>query len=346
MKIMRSFLLLVAMLSCGLASKAQDETQPYMTKSLSNEAITDATLQTSGGGITAAGVDGNQARLEVFVTANNKANLSKDELLARLNKYYTIDISVSNHQLTATVRQKNIINMDWKNSVSVSFKAYLPVNVNTNLESSGGGLSLSNLNGKQDFKTSGGGITVESVKGKITGRGSGGGIKITNSSDDIDLVTSGGSINAKGCTGKIKLHTSGGSININDLDGDIESETSGGSIDADNIKGGLNAITSGGSIQLTNMLCKVQGETSGGGIDAELADASKDVKLRNSGGSISLQLPANKGYNIDLSGNKIKIPLNNFSGDTDEHSIKGNLNGGGASIDVHTNSGRIDVSFK
>ena len=160
------------------------------------------------------------------------------------------------------------------------------------------------------------------------------------------MVTSGGGIIAKGCTGKIKLHTSGGGIQINDLNGDVDAQTSGGGIDADNIKGALDAITSGGSIQLTNMLCKVEAETSGGNIDADITDATKDVKLRNSGGSIRLQLPANKGYNIDLSGNKIKIPLSNFSGDAGEHSIKGNLNGGGASINVHSNSGRIDVSFK
>ena len=343
---MRSFLLLITMLSCGLVLKAQDEKQPYMTRSLSNEAITDAKLETSGGGITATGVSGNEARLEVFVTPNNNANLSKQEIQERLDKYYTIDISVNNHQLVAIVRQKNNINMNWKNSVSVSFKAYLPVNVNTNLESSGGGIALSNVNGTQNFKTSGGGITVDNAKGKITGRSSGGGIKLTNSSDDIDMVTSGGGIIAKVCTGKIRLRTSGGGIQINDLDGDVDAQTSGGGIDADNIKGALDAVTSGGSIQLTDIWCKVEAETSGGNIDADIADATKDVTLRNSGGSIRLQLPANKGYNIDLGGNKIKIPLSNFSGDTEEHSIKGTLNGGGATIDVHSKSGRVDVSFK
>ncbi len=99
-------------------------------------------------------------------------------------------------------------------------------------------------------------------------------------------------------------------------------------------------------LELTNLFCKVEAETSGGSIDAEIKDATKDVKLRNTGGNISLQLPANKGYNIDLKANKIKIPLNNFSGDTDEHSIEGKLNGGGALVDVHTNSGSINISFK
>ena len=342
---MRSLLLFIAIFSCGLALKAQDEKQPYLVKSLSGEAVTDAKLRASGGSITVIGITSGDARLEVFVTPNNNEKLSKEELQQRLDEYYTLNISVSNHQLIAIVQQKNN-NMNWKRAVNISFKAYLPVNVNTDLETSGGSLSLSNLNGIHNFRTSGGSISVDNVKGKMKGVGSGGSIKVANSSNEIDLETSGGSVTATGCTGDIKLHTSGGSVQIDNLEGDIEAKTSGGSINADNIKGEFDAGTSGGSVRLTNMLCKVEAETSGGNIDVEIKDATKDVKLRNTGGSISLQLPANKGYNIDLKANKIKIPLNNFSGDTDEHSIEGKLNGGGALVDVHTNSGSINISFK
>jgi hypothetical protein len=332
---------------CGdFALKAQDEKQPYMVKSLSGEAITDAKLQASGGSISITGVQASEARLEVFVTPNNNENLSKEEIKQRLDEYYTINISTDNHQLVATVRQKNSINMNWKNAVNVSFKAYVPVNVNTELETSGGGVSLSNLNGAQTFKTSGGGISVDNVKGKMKGRGSGGGIDVNNSSNDIDLETSGGSIHAKGCTGTVRLHTSGGSIQLKDLDGNIEAETSGGSIDADNIKGELDAGTSGGSIKLTNLFCKVEAETSGGGIDADIKETTQGVKLRNSGGDISLQLPANKGFDLDLNAHKINAELTNFNGSTDEHSIEGKLNGGGPLIDVHTTSGNINVRFK
>jgi hypothetical protein len=344
--IMKKYFLLAAIVCCSLVLKAQDESQPYMVKSMSTEAITDAKLQASGGSITVTGVNGSEARLEVYVIPNNNEHLSKEEIQQRLDQYYTISISASNHQLVATVRQKNSINMNWKRSVSVSFKAYLPVNVNTDIETSGGGISLSNLNGTHSFKTSGGGITVNNVKGKMKGRGSGGGIDILNSSNDIDLVTSGGGIRAKGCTGNIRLHTSGGSVQLEDMDGNIEAETSGGSIDADNIKGELDAGTSGGSIKLTNLLCKVEAETSGGGIDAEINDATKDVKLRNSGGDISVQLPANKGFNLDLHADKIDVALQNFSGSADEHSIEGKLNGGGALVDVHSNSGRVNIKFK
>jgi len=83
---------------------------------------------------------------------------------------------VSNNQLIASVKQKHLINMNWKKSVSVSFAAYLPVHVTTELETSGGSISLSSLDGTHSFRTSGGSISVDNVNGKMKGRGSGGSI--------------------------------------------------------------------------------------------------------------------------------------------------------------------------
>ena len=71
------------------------------------------------------------------------------------------------------------------------------------------------------------------------------------------------------------------------------------------------------------------------------------VKISNSGGSVDLQLPANKGLDLDLHGNRVKInPMNNFSGDTDENSIKGKMNGGGTEVKVRAGSGHVSLTFK
>ena len=69
--------------------------------------------------------------------------------------------------------------------------------------------------------------------------------------------------------------------------------------------------------------------------------------MSNSGGSIDLQLPANKGYDLDLRGNRVKVnPMNNFSGDTDDNSITGKMNGGGTEVRVHAGSGHVNLNFK
>ena len=342
---MKTYLLLIAIMYCSASIKAQSYKQPYLVKSLSNESISSAKINASGGSISVTGVNASEARLEVFVTANNNENLSEDEIKQRLDEDYTIDVSVNNNKLVASVKRKKLLNINWKKSLNVSFKAYLPVNVTTDIETSGGSISIANLNGEQSFTTSGGSISVDNVKGKMKGRGSGGSIHINNSSDDIDLETSGGSIDAKQCTGNIRLKTSGGSIELNDLDGTIDAETSGGGINADDIKGKLVTGTSGGSIRLSNLYCSVEAETSGGGIEASIKDGAKMVKLKNSGGNISLQLPINKGFDLSLNANKINMQMKNFSGSVDERSIEGKLNGGGTQVNVRSTGGKIDVSF-
>jgi len=99
-----------------------------------------------------------------------------------------------------------------------------------------------------------------------------------------------------------------------------------------NIKGELVTSTSGGSIKLSDLACSVDAETSGGGIEAAIKETTKNIRLRNSGGNISLQLLANKGYDLDLNADKINVELKNFSGSADENSIEGKLNGGGALV--------------
>jgi hypothetical protein len=343
---MKKVFFISATICCSLVLKAQTDQQPYITKPLADQNISSARMEGSGGSISVTGVNASEARLEVFVTPNNNENLSKEEIQKRLDEYYTMDISISKGQLVATVRPKHAIENNWKKAVNVSFKAYLPVNVTTDLETSGGSIALSNLNGTNTFTTSGGSISVDHVTGKMKGRGSGGSIHVANSSNDIDLVTSGGSIHAKDCTGDIRLRTSGGSLELDNLDGKIDAETSGGSVHADEIKGELVTSTSGGSIKLSNLSCSVEAETSGGGIDAEIIGSTKDVKLRNSGGNIDLELPANKGFDLNLNANKINVDLKNFSGSADDNSIEGKINGGGVLVDVRASSGRINVSFK
>src|SRR5205809_5825184 len=134
---MKTCLVFAAMFCTCIALKAQTKDQPYLTKPLSTESITSATFDATGGSIDVTGVNNAEARLEVFATSNNNEKLSKEEIQKRIDEYYTMNISVSNKQLIVSVKPKHMVNMNWKKSVNISFKAYLPVNVTTDLETSG-----------------------------------------------------------------------------------------------------------------------------------------------------------------------------------------------------------------
>lgn len=343
---MKKFFLIALIFIFSISVFAQEET-PYMTKSLSNESVKSTEVQTSGGGISVTGVSNSpETKVEVYISSNmGRDNLSKEEIEKRLQEY-DLNISVSNNKLTAIARPKQR-NMDWKKGLSISFKVYVLKNVSTDLTTSGGSISLTNLTGDQKFTTSGGSLHIDNVGGKINGRTSGGSIHLENSRDDIDLTTSGGSIDARNCDGDLRLTTSGGSLSLKDLKGDIKAITSGGNVNGKNISGELVTHTSGGGIHLSELSCSLEASNSGGGIDVEIKELGKYVKISNSGGSIDLQLPKNKGVDLDLAGGRIKTgQLGDFNGKIEDDRVEGKLNGGGVSVRVRSSSGRISLAFQ
>ena len=345
---MKRYFFFLSFVLSGFILNAQNqyEKEPFLTKSLTSETVKNVEVQTSGGSISVAGVSSNP-RIEVYVSPNNsRDNLSKDEIQKRLDEKYDLNITVVNNKLVATAKTKEKMH-DWKNALSISFKIFVSQNVSTDLTTSGGSISLSNVSGNHDFTTSGGSLNVDGVSGKVNGRTSGGSINLENSKDEIELTTSGGSINARNSEGKLKLVTSGGSLLLKDLKGDIKATTSGGSISGKNIEGELSAFTSGGSIQFNNLACSLETGTSGGNVNVSFTALGKYVKISNSAGSIDVELPKGKGLDLDLSAMKIKTDhLENFNGKIDDEKINGQLNGGGIPVSINAGSGRIYLALK
>jgi hypothetical protein len=339
---MKTYIILFFLACQSIVASAQ-ERAPYLTKSLSNDAIKKVFVSTSGGSITVSGASGQQPRVEVYITGNMGFTPSNEEIKKRLADDYSLDISVNGGELHAVAKNKHEGNWDWRRSLNIAFKVYVSQDVATNLETSGGSIHLDNLKGEERFNTSGGSLHVEKLAGNIHGRTSGGSIQVSDSKDNIDLETSGGSIHASNCTGTIKLGTSGGSLHLEELNGKIDATTSGGSVQANNIKGELHTGTSGGSVNLTDLACSLDTYTSGGSMHVQLSQLGKYVKIDVSGGHIDLRLP-NKGMDLNLRGNKVTADLgSNFSGTKDKDRIEGKLNGGG--IPVNVDGGRINLTL-
>lgn len=342
---MKKIALLLAFVCICVFTNAQQD-QPFLTKPLSGVALEKVHVETSGGSIWVSGVPDNEARIEVYVRSGNSIGLSKAEIQERLDEHYQLDISTSNKQLRAIAKTKTN-NLNWKKSLSISFKIFVGKNINTDLSTSGGSITLKNLTGNQDFSTSGGSLHVDGLAGNVKGRTSGGSIHVENSSNEMDLATSGGSIEAKNCNGNMKLHTSGGSVKLYNLKGNVEAGTSGGSVKGQAIEGDLHAHTSGGNVDLGELAGSVDASTSGGNIAVDIVKLGKFVKLSNSGGNVSLSVPKDKGLDLDLHADRINVDrLNNFSGSKDDDKINGTLNGGGVPVNVRAGSGRISLSLK
>jgi hypothetical protein len=345
---MKKYLGILFLTSIYFAAKAQDKYyQPYMTKSLSADAINKVKVETAGGSIEVKGADVD-AHIDVFVSPNNNHSkmLSKEEIERKISENYDLSVNVVDHQLTAIAKSKKK-SQNWKDGLNISFKIIVPSATSVNLLTSGGNIELADLKGKLDFTTSGGNLNLEHIGGNVNGTTSGGNINIKHSADDIELTTSGGNVNAVNSHGNIRLSTSGGNVGVNNSGGTIRATTSGGDVLGDTVDGELIASTSGGDVRLLNLSCSLDAGTSGGNIRVSMAALGKYVKISNSGGNTDIEMPQEKGVDLDLHAEKIKLnTYATFKGDVEERKVKGTLNGGGVPVTIHGGSGRINLTLR
>ncbi len=346
---LRSLIISVGFISFFyLGSNAQDYSgqTPYMVKNFDGFPIKNVYSKTSGGNIEVIG-NSKQNRVEMFVSPNNNRKLSKEEIKTKLEKDYEIEIGVQDSILTAKAHPKKGFN--WKEqNLNISFKIFVPSEVSTNLETSGGNISLSMLSGAdQRFSTSGGNLEINHLIGDIVGSTSGGNIRIMQSSAKIKLSTSGGNVEATNCKGDISLKTSGGNVTLKELSGKIDARTSGGNIDGSEISGELFSETSGGNVHLTALSGSLETETSGGEIHVRMNRIAKFVKINNSGGNVDLSLPSSSGMNFSMKADNIHFnDAQNFKGINKEGELNGAYKSGGIPISVSCNGGSISLEVK
>ena len=215
------------------------------------------------------------------------------------------------------------------NHNEAKYTIQVPAQFNTRLNTSGGGITASNLTGDAKADTSGGGLRFSRLHGPLDGETSGGGIHVTDCEGPIKIQTSGGGIEVTGGSGLLVGDTSGGAINVKTFNGPVSMHTSGGGITIENAGGNVKADTSGGSI-LAVLPSPLPG----------------DVNLFTSGGGVTVQLPPAAAFNLDAetSGGGVNCDLPvAMEGKAQHNRIKGPVNGGGPIVKLGTSGGGILV---
>jgi DUF4097 and DUF4098 domain-containing protein YvlB len=174
------------------------------------------------------------------------------------------------------------------------------------LNTSGGDIELSRIKGKIDFKTSGGDLDLRNIDAPMRGRTSGGDIDLADIKGVANVRTSGGSIRLTRAADEVIVSTSGGDIDIEDVAGDVEATTSGGSIEAIACKGKVRLRTSGGDLRLKDMAGPVSASTSGGDIDGSGFDG--ELEVRTSGGDIQLRA-VRAAIEASTSGGNVEVEI-------------------------------------
>ena len=319
-----TFLSVFFCLSCS--SYAGPGENPTIVKQFTLDEPGSLYVKTSGGSITVEGMSGNQIEVQVFVKKNGRLLDPDDKLVQDLYEGFDFKIEMQGTEITAYAKKLNR-DLPWK-YISVSFYISVPHQMTCDLNTSGGSIKLSAVEGMHNLNTSGGAINLNNVTGKTMAHTSGGRISVENHKGDIDLNTSGGGISVDDGMGNIRAHTSGGGINLNNINGEVD------------------VNTSGGRIEINGSASYVKAHTSGGGIHVNITDLSKELYLDTSGGGIDVTIPDKLGMDLNLSANRVHIDLQNFTGNMKNNRINGTMNGGGIPVYMHTSGGNINVYFR
>ena len=271
-------------------------------------------IDTDKGSISVNTHNSSQIYVEVFF----KAKTNDEELAEKLFGAFKIDYDHSGADLKIVAKYKgskswlsNLFGGGKSNKLNVRFVITVPEKYNVDLNTSGGGISVGDLDGLVMARTSGGGLTFGNIKGDINGKTSGGGITIGECAGNIKISTSGGGIKIEKCEGRVDAHTSGGGITVNEVYGNIDASTSGGSVYA--------SIT-----EQPNDDCSLT--TSGGGITVKLAEnVNVYLNAATSGGSVSTDFPIT------------------IKGKVDRSKLKGKINEGGPQLYLRSSGGSIHI---
>jgi hypothetical protein len=313
MKNLQSLLVLIFFLvtaSCTNATSFKFYGEPYLSQNYLLTGPGDLKVETSGSSVSVSGTTGNTVTIDMYVKYKGKEIDTESAEVEALLEDYDLDFSQNGNTITLKAKKSGSWGWNSDNRLSLAFKISVPHNMSTNINSSGGSISLTEITGEQEINTSGGSINVSKSDGKLLTR------------------SSGGSFRLEEFRGNVSVQTSGGSVKISQVEGDISIGSSGGSVSLEEIDGSINASTSGGSIK------------------AQLSNLEKSLTLKSSGGSITAVVPAGLGLDLDLRGGRVNTSLSNFSGEQKKDKVSGTINGGGIPVTLQSSGGSISLEFE
>ena len=293
-----------------------------ITANISAETVVRSFEVGAGGTLT---IDAEIGSIEIRTTSTQTVDFRMKTTGTHAEKV-TVDFELGGNDVLVTSDYTG--SRSWGRKPKVRFLVTTPKNYNVELKTSGGSISIDDLDGRARAKTSGGQISFGQIEGEVLAK------------------TSGGSITLDGCRAAADLDTSGGSISVGYVDGALKAETSGGSIHIGRVNGTVSAHTSGGGITLDDAKNTIDLRTSGGGIKASLSkQPDADCRLKTSGGSIRIELPADISVevNASTSGGKVHSDFEVTGGHRTKKSLSGKINGGGPELFLRTSGGSVRI---
>lgn len=293
------------------------------------------TVEADGADITVSGTDSNQVSVQILITGSDRA-------------VEAMTLSAEQAAGGVTVKAKRDAGgwFNWSSGYKQSsVRVTVPRHYNAKLQTSGGDIAVSQLQGDVSGSTSGGDVRVAELQGPLKITTSGGDMDISEVNGKSEIRTSGGDINARGIKGDLKANTSGGDIEVEQVTGATIAHTSGGNVLVSAVQGDVDAQSSGGGVKALSVNGAIRASSSGGDVQVELVGANRGITTSTTGGSIVIRVPRNTSAQLDAatSGGSVSSELPVATTEARERRLTGTINGGGAPIHARTTGGSIRV---
>jgi hypothetical protein len=205
----------------------------------------------------------------------------------------------------------------------------VPQQIDIEIESMGGSLTIDGVDGSIRGETMGGALRLRNLRGDLELSTMGGDIELVDSEVDGKVSTMGGEVLLRDVVGDVVGTSMGGNVRLVDVtrrDGRSTGDaviitTMGGRIDVDEAPAGakletmggtvhvvraeqyVDAQTMGGDIVVEQVAGWIEATTMGGDIEAHVAEGGYDdyhVELTSMSGEIVVTLPAGVGFTFDV----------------------------------------------
>jgi hypothetical protein len=166
---------------------------------------------------------------------------------------------------------------------------------------------------------------------------------------DMNIHTSDGNVTAQTVSGTMTFDTGDGNITATTVRGQVHMRTGDGSVNGTGFDGSLEATTGDGNVRIEGRFDTLNLKSGDGNIDAQANSGSKVASnwdLHSGDGHITLRLPGDLNANLDAHTGDGSISLDvpiSVSGNLSHSSVRGKMNGGGATLALSTGDGSIHI---
>ncbi|HSL31522.1 MAG TPA: DUF4097 family beta strand repeat-containing protein [Anaerolineales bacterium] len=337
------------------------------TLNINPERPVDLSVINQAGSVTVTGGDVETVQVDVIKTAYDSSQSRADQ------EVKSIQYTVEQTNNTITLKYELPDSMNFSNKVNtVDFVVTVPENTSLEVRAGAGNIDVSRLKGPVEVESGFGRAVLEDIQGAISVDSQSGSIRLSQveaGREDIALATNFGEISLEMASAQsVNISSRSGALQLQDirLTGDLVASTdfgeitldqvrassydldsNSGSITVDGVRGRLSAHTEFGSIRVSNATSvALDLLTRSGSIEFAGSLNEGPHSLHSDFGGISLTIPADSAFDVDLSTDfgqiSSDIPVT-ITGNIDEQHQIGTINGGGSELKIQTNSGNVNI---